>query len=79
MQHQCNNGGGVQARRPTEEPGSRDGGKLTRSSTHGRGCAPQKTTAVLRPEQNDSEWRRWDQDHGHVLWMGNLQASTPGR
>lgn len=23
---------------------------------------------------NNNEWRRWDKDHGHVLWMGTLQA-----
>lgn len=24
---------------------------------------------------NGSEWRQWDKNHGHMLWMGSLQAS----
>lgn len=75
MQHECKYGGG-QTRRPSER-GSRDGGKLTtRTSAPGRGCALQKATAAaLHPERDDSEWRQqWDQNHGHMLWMGDLQA-----
>lgn len=32
---------------------------------------------VPHPEKpwNISEWRQWDKNHGHMLWMGSVQAS----
>ena len=67
MQYQKDVGRG---RRPREHASREDA-----SGTAGGPSS--ESLRVPHPEKswNGSEWRQWDKNHGHMLWMGNVQAS----
>lgn len=72
MQHQRRNGGSVRGGRSREKCSSRD--DATRKN-RAAGRDPALQQEAPHPEWNASDWKRWDESHGNMLWMGALQAS----
>lgn len=71
MQHQKHNVGSVRGGRPREKNSRRDDLTLQPSAA---GRDPALQQEAPHPEWNASDWKRWDESHGHMLWMGALQA-----
>lgn len=68
--HQNKNGG---RDRRTRDQAARDGG--TWHSARNSIIAD----ARVPPQENptsDREWKQWDEEHRHVLWMGRLKVSN---
>ncbi|CAM9897094.1 unnamed protein product, partial [Pylaiella littoralis] len=70
MQHQRRKGGSVRGGRSREKCSSRD--DATRK-TRAAGRDPALQQEAPHPEWNASDWKRWDESHGNMLWMGALQ------
>lgn len=61
------------------QPRRRTRGQESRGAPHhGAGGLALEDTRVLHPDKEwtNYEWRAWDKKHGHVLWMGSIQASA---